>query len=252
MSILCFLGPCSAVWALNENSSVAPSAQQPPPLLWPNEMPLAVKSPLLDLLQTISGRKPEDKTMRLLSGVVEIHTTQTGVRFIRSDSEFLDWTSDTISGARFINNWQDTAQQAGNFFGPEAAAFMMGLHSIKAKGTVVEVEDTMHDCLLRFAQHQKSKFLCLESLRLKDIRLSVERERGQLWIKHVEGVEASLRVGQLKIPLQLREFSRKKNINGQTVLTFGFIPSTFSPLRALLEPYRVSFIVENHHQEHSD
>jgi hypothetical protein len=252
IAILCLSFLAVRADALGDYSPAPPDEKRAPPAIWSTELSSDSESPLLDLMQTISGKNPGEKTTRLLNGVVEIHTTDKGVEFVRSDSAILDWNIDTADGDHFFHNWRETSQQAEKFLGPNAAAFMMGLHSVKATGHVIEVDDSLHDCQLYFADQKKAKFISLEGLRLKDVRLSVEREDGQLWIKHLRGVEALLRVGDVKIPLQLREFSRRKNGEGQTVLTFGVIPSAFSPLHALLDPYRVTFTVQKHSRPHQE
>lgn len=211
--------------------------------MWSTDLTSDAESPLLNLMQTISGKHVGEKTTRLLNGVVDIHTTEKGVEFVRSDAAVLDWNVDTVDGDEFFRRWEKTSQEAEKYLGPKASAYLMGLHSVKATNGVVVVNDSLHDCTVRFVDKKKSKFVRLDGLRLRDIHLSVEREKGVLWIKHVSGVEALLRVGNVKIPIQVREFSRRKNEAGQTVLTFGFIPSALSSLHALLEPYRVSFAI---------
>jgi len=247
LAILCSSFLCWPAEAFDESSPSENAGA-----IWSTELPPDADSPLLNLMQTISGKHVGQKTTRLLNGVVEIHTTEKGVEFVRSDSQVLDWDTDTIAGDDFFHRWEETSQQAEKYLGPNASAFLLGLSSVKASNGVVEVHDSLHDCTLRFVDKGKAKFVRLEALRLKDIRLSIEREKGILWIKHLTGVEALLRVGNVKIPIQLREFSRRKTVDGQTVLTFGFIPSAFSPLRALLEPYRVSFTIRKRSEPKSE
>src|SRR5271163_2078649 len=206
-AILCLSFSCMRAEALDDHAvteSIGPIA------MWSTELSSDADSPLLNLMQTISGKHVGKKTTELLKGVVEIHTTDKGVEFVRSDSAVLDWNVDTTDGDEFFRRWEETSQQAEKHLGPNASAFLMGLNSVKAANGVVEVQDSLHDCTLRFVDKRKAKFVTLEALRLRNIRLSVEHEKGVLWIKHLSGVEALLRIGNVKIPIQVREFSRRK------------------------------------------
>jgi len=226
--------------------SPSPLQISEPIAIWSTELPSDTASPMLDLVQTISGKPASDKINRLLNGVVDIHTTDSGIEFVRSDAQVLSWDISTTDGAQFFRSWEELSQQAGQYLGPSASSYLMGLNSIKVSGGVVEIIDSVHRCVLPIPEQKRTGFFELEALRLKDIRLAVDREDGHLWIKRMSGVEALLRTGDLRIPLQVREFSRKMDEDGQTVLTFGFLPSAFSTFHALLEPYRVSFTINTH------
>jgi hypothetical protein len=237
-----FALPCRAV----DDYSPTPLQISQPIVVWPTELPPDTNSPLLNLVQTISGKPASDKITRLLNGVVEVHTTENGIEFVRNDSVVLSWDISTTDGDQFFRSWEELSQQAGRYLGPSASTYLMGLNSIKVFGDFLEINDSVHRCVISIPQQKRTRFFTLEAIRLKDIRLAVDRENGQLWIKRMSGVEALLRTGDLQIPLQVREFSRKKDEDGQTVLTFGFLPSAFSTFHALLEPYRVSFTINTH------
>jgi hypothetical protein len=214
---------------------------------WATPAPPDSDSPLLNVMQAVSGKPQGLKTTTLLEGVVEVKRTATGIAFVRCDQAVLECDEHTKYGAKIFADWEKSAVKANKNVGPEAADFIRGLMSIKSTGHHIEVERKSQDCEISLNSQHKQKSIRLKSVHLSKLSFTIEKEKGQLWIKHLKGVEAVVNSGKMQIPLQLKEFSRHKNIDGQTVLTFGVMPTILLPFRALLivpESFRVSFIVK--------
>ncbi len=234
-------------FALGQNAeNAAPEADTENPA-WANPAPPDADSPLLNVLQVISGKPQGLKTTTLLQGVTEVKRTASGIAFVRCDQAVLECDQNTKCGAKIFADWEKSAVKANKNVGPEAANFIRGLTSIRSSGHTVLVERNSQDCEISFNSEQKQKSIRLKSVHLSRLSFTVEKEKDQLWIKHVRGVEAVVNNGKLQIPFQLKEFSRCKNNDGQTVLTFGVMPTILLPFRALLivpESFRFSLVVK--------
>jgi len=219
---------------------------------WATPAPEDVDSPLLNVLVAISGKPQGLKTTTLLRGVTEVKRTASGIAFVRSDHQTLECDQNTKYGAKLFADWEKSAVKANKNVGPEAADFIRGLTSVRSSGQNVQIERKSQDCEISLISQQNNSQHKQKSIRLKSVHLSklsftVEKEKGQLWIKHLKGVEAVVNNGKLQITLQLKEFSRTKNADGQTVLTFGVMPTILLPFRALLivpESFRFSLVLK--------
>jgi len=198
------------------------------------------------LLEAVTGKKCGQNTDNLLTGVIKITRTDDAVEFNRNDGATLVWRKDTGDGARFFSNWEESAAKLEKQVGENGANYWRGLHSIEAKGSNIEVLADDGNCSVPF-QKEQNGFLKLKSLRLRKLSLTIKKENGLIWIKRLDGVEALLSAGIAEVPIQLREFCRRRNDKGDTVLTFGLSTPFFSPLRALLivpDAFRISFVIK--------
>ncbi len=237
------------LWALPPQT-MAEEAQSKPSSefheFWQSELPSQSCSPILDLLEAVSGKKCGANTQNLLTGVIRIARSADTVEFNRNDGAILIWHKDTGDGARFFSDWEDSAAKIEKQVGESGADYLRGLRSIEAKGSNIEVLAGQGYCSVPF-QNEQNGFLKLKSLRLRKLSLTIKRENGLIWIKRLDGVEALLSAGIAEVPIQLREFCRRRNEKGDTVLTFGLSTPFLSPLRALLivpDAFRISFVIK--------
>jgi hypothetical protein len=118
----------TSLFVLTANGfAVGQNAPNPSPVIdsentvWSTPAPADADSPLLNVLQAISGKPQGLKTTSLLQGVVEVKRTDSGLAFRRCDDQVLEYDSRTTHGAKLFADWEKSADKAGRNVGPEAA-----------------------------------------------------------------------------------------------------------------------------------
>jgi len=225
--VLAFL-PCAAGAQTQQDAK----PESKPESLWKTPLPKGSRGIIL-MYEAVSGKHSNDETNNLLTGVTEIERGDNELVLHREDGAVLHLTRSTKLGAHYLDGISQSECKAREKGGTVAGDIVAGLSRISAQGNKIDVFREPEDVDIDVAKCVKRKTAALKEINLSHLSFLIEEHGEHPSIKEITGICVHLKWG-LSWKIELKEFSREKNAEGNTVLTFGIKNPVPIPFRKAL------------------
>lgn len=198
---------------------------------------------LAEFTQAISGKPIKADTEELLKGVVEVHLKPEYLEFRRSDNEQLRLYTESPRGIKMREDWNKAVKNAEERFGPSGRAFLESIAAIRLVDNHIEVDRTgPEEFVVEMGEKTLHRAFDLKALRFKKIRLNLDKSSEHTGLKDIDGVTVVVGAPGLSLPVEVKEFRRFKNDQGDTDVRVGVKNPVPGPLRTLFAmPQVLSF-----------
>ncbi len=198
----------------------------------------ATSRTFLQLLEAVSGRKAGEESTALLQGVAAIARDVNGFAIKRDDHCVVKLGSDTKIGARWLECWGKVEKTAGESCGPAGSEFVKSIRAVSRQGDRVAIVRQgagevsidvrkMVPATLHLPVH-------VESVSLSNISLILDASGEHPAARDIKGIHANFSWLGIGFSLNLKEFARWVESNGNRHIYFAIANPTPAPLRTLL------------------
>lgn len=153
-----------------------------------------------------------------MCGVNRITRDGDRIAFHRVDGESVVFGRGSEFGDHLNDEIEDVSVKAEKVLGPNGRLFMSNLSEISLRDKEVFVDygsESMNFDLS--AVSRKS----LKELRVARLSAKIDTRKGTTTLKSIEGIVVVVNIAGFDCPIELKEFSRRKQKNGDTLVTFG-------------------------------
>lgn len=189
----------------------------------------------LEVLQAISGKKCARKTIEMLKDVVEISRVDDRIVVLRGNATSDSYARGTEYGDRIFKGLDEAEEKLGQKLGAPGAGLIHNLHKISVQGNHVKFIRTGPEKLVLVVPAGDHFIpVRIKQVELGAIAWDIDMKDGFPKLRNIDGVRAVVRTTGLDLPIDLREFGRRRDKKGNTHLSFG-VKSWFpAPVRYLL------------------
>lgn len=186
----------------------------------------------LEVLQAISGKKCAPKTVEMFRDVVEISRQEDRIVVVRIDSGSTSYPRGTEYGDRIFASLDEAEEKLAAKLGAPAARLIHDLHKISLQGKHVQFIRTGPETLVIQVPRGKHYIpVTVKQLELGAINMDLDLQEGYPRLRNIEGVRAVVKTAGVDLSIDLREFARRKDKQGNTHLTFGVKSWIPAPMR---------------------
>ena len=195
------------------------------------------------LFEAVSGKPCNETTRQMLENVVAIERHDNIFRLVRSDDDFTEFGPGTEYGDRMQRSMEKTEKQARKKVSEEAGDLIRDLAKLSITSGKVELHRNGAKSLtIEIPNQNKLIPVHVKEIRLDEISLDLSERNGTPMLTNIQGIKAIVSTAGIDLPIELREFSRKRQKNGNTKLTFGITSLIPFSIRHMLQlPNVMSF-----------
>jgi hypothetical protein len=198
------------------------------------------------LVLGLSGAPVSDNTRTLLQGVKSIRRKPSSVELTKADETVTVLANDTEFGARVVKDINDVKEKLASKFGEEVGKLSDDFVGLTAEGNHFTVERLGPDEQL-IELTERPADIKLKRVRFGKIKFNLAEANGSYVLKDIEGIEVVPALG-LSVPIEVKEFARRRNADGDDILTVGFkspVPKPFRMLFGLKELMTFSWTLKH-------
>lgn len=208
----------------------------------------------LEVLQAMSGKRCARKTVDMLRNVVEISREEDRIVIVRSNAETVAYPRGTEYGDKMFEGLDEAEQKLSQKLGAPGASLIPNLSKISLKGNHVQFIRTGPEKLVLAIPEGKHYIpVTVKRVELGPINMDVDMKKGYPTLRNIEGIRAVVHATGVDLPIDLREFGRRKDKDGDTHLRFGIKSWVPEPVRNMLgmpEVMPVSYTIKNKDKKH--
>lgn len=189
----------------------------------------------LEVLQAISGKKCARKTIEMLKDVVEISRVDDRIIVRRGNASSDSYARGTEYGDRIFKGLDEAEEKLGQKLGAPGASLIHNLHKISVQGNHVKfIRTGPQKLVLAVPPGDHYIPVRVKQIELGAIAWDIDMKDGFPKMRNISGVRAVVRTTGLDLPIDLREFGRRKDKKGDTHVSFGVKSWIPAPVRYLL------------------
>jgi len=200
------------------------------------------------LVVGLSGAPINDSTRNLLQGVKSIRRKQDSVELTKEDNSVTVLGSDTEFGAKVVRDFGEVKEKLQSKLGDKIGNLADDFIGLSAAGSHFTVERlSPDDQVIDLTQLPADLKLPVKRVRLGNVKFNIAESKGRCVLKDIEGIEV-VPTSPLVVTIEVKEFARYKNADGDDVLTVGVkspIPRPFRMLFGFKELMNFSFTLKH-------
>lgn len=207
----------------------------------------------LEVLQAISGKQCAPKTVDMLHDVVEISRQEDRIVVVRSDASSTAYPRGTEYGDSIFESLDEAEEKLASKLGASGGSLIHNLQKISLQGKHVQFIRTGPQTLVLKVPEGKHYIpVTVKQVELGEINMDLDLKEGYPRLRNIEGVRAVVKTPGVDLPIDLREFARRKDKKGNTHLTFGvksWIPSPVRFIFGLPEVMPFHYMIKKKHDD---
>jgi hypothetical protein len=186
----------------------------------------------VQFIEAVTDKPVPQEIQDLLQGVVSLERKGNDIELTKEDGTKFMAGGDTHFGATVIGDFSEARDKVAAKFGPEVGALIDEFVGVTANGSHLEViRNGPENEDIDLSEKKLKRQLPLRRVRLSKISVDVDVADSHPVLRNITGIEAVPNAG-FEIPIVLKEFSRRKNQDGDDVFTFG-VKNPFPILKPL-------------------